>query len=162
MWWICIAVAAGGCFVRNHAPEGCLLKERCGTDCIMQTQREADQITGHLHLRLKNSQLHAHLVLMFSMPILHSVLWSHSFCLQDEDLNVKHLSFHKHVFPHSIMFDYYLLWKHGEQASPPDNLVLSPSLVRSDVVTLCSDNFLQWFRFSNAENRCRISKNTFF
>lgn len=67
-------MAAGGCFVQNNALEGCLLKERCGTDCIMKTQHVAYQIMGHLHMRLKNSQLHAHLVLLLPMPILHSAM----------------------------------------------------------------------------------------
>ncbi len=61
------------------APEGCLLKERSGTDPIMKTHHEADHIMGRCGtptFEIKDSPLHAQLVLACYVPhlVLHSAL----------------------------------------------------------------------------------------
>lgn len=61
------------------APQGCLLKKRSGTDPIMKTHHEADQIMGRCGtptFEIKDCPLHAQLVLACFMPMPHLVLHS--------------------------------------------------------------------------------------
>lgn len=86
------ALPSGGCHgcrqggaAQNYArepsklPRGCLLKERSGTDPIMKTHHEADQITGQCGtptFEIKDCPLHAQLVLTCCAPMPHLVLHS--------------------------------------------------------------------------------------
>lgn len=57
--------------LHRTAPQGCLLKERSGTDPIMKTHHEADQITGRSGtptFEIKDCPLHAQLVLVCYSP----------------------------------------------------------------------------------------------
>lgn len=63
----------------SKLPRGCLLKERSGTDPIMKTHHEADQITGQCGtptFEIKDCPLHAQLVLTCCAPMPHLVLHS--------------------------------------------------------------------------------------
>lgn len=75
-WW--------GGFAQNYAcyraaPQGCLLKEGSGTDPIMKTHHEADQIMGRCGtptFEIKDCPLHAQLALACYTPVPHLVLRS--------------------------------------------------------------------------------------
>lgn len=61
------------------SPQGCLLIQRSGTDPIMKTHHEADQIIGRCGtptFEIKDGPLHAQLVLACYAPIPHLVLHS--------------------------------------------------------------------------------------
>lgn len=67
--------------LRPHptAPQGCLLEQRSGTDPIMNTHHEADQITGRRGtptFEIKDCPLHAQLGLACNAPMPYLVLRS--------------------------------------------------------------------------------------